>query len=80
MLLQKYHGLFGLRLILMEFWTGTVEGPRVGVFWGAGMGSLEACNNYYMVLETEEKSIVVTERLANGTLLFGFTHSALAIS
>jgi len=28
----------------------------------------EACNNYYMVLETEEKSIVVTERLANGTL------------
>lgn len=31
----------------------------------------EACNHYYMVLETEEKSIVVTERLLNGTLPFG---------
>ena len=31
----------------------------------------EACNNFYMVLETEEKSIVVTERLADGSLLFG---------
>ncbi|CAK9021962.1 unnamed protein product [Durusdinium trenchii] len=28
----------------------------------------EACNNFYMVLETEEKSLVVTERLANGSL------------
>ncbi|CAK9083732.1 Uncharacterized protein SCF082_LOCUS39734 [Durusdinium trenchii] len=31
----------------------------------------EACNNFYMVLETEEKSLVVTERLANGSLSLG---------
>ena len=31
----------------------------------------EACNNYYIVLETEEKSIVVTERLADGSLSLG---------
>lgn len=33
--------------------------------------SCKACNNYYMVLETAEKSIIVTERLADGSLFFG---------
>ena len=28
----------------------------------------EACNNYYIVLETHEKSVVVTERLSDGSL------------
>lgn len=35
------------------------------------LASCKACNNYYMVLETAEKSIIVTERLADGSLFFG---------
>ena len=31
----------------------------------------QACNNYYIVLETIEKTVVVSERASDGSLLLG---------
>ena len=35
--------------------------------------STQACNNYYVVLETHEKSVIVTERMSDGSLQLDMT-------